>query len=444
MTTEFKLPELGENVESGDVVAVLVSVGDTVEVDQPVLELETDKATIEVPATMSGVVKEVFVKEGEQAQVGQVILTVDLTGAATSPETEPKPEAKSEPEPVLPAEPEPVRQPETPAKPPPAEPAPAGPPPQIAPEPKAPGQAVPAAPSVRRLARELGVDISQVPGTGPGGRISQDDVKNHVRQLNTGRPTVTAPAAAPAAIEAAPLPDFSRWGEVEREAMSNVRRATARHMARSWSTIPHVTNFDQADITELEKSRKRYAKKAEATGGKLTVTAIILKVVAAGLKRFPKFNASIDMTNLEIIYKKYYHIGVAVDTDRGLLVPVIRNVDQKNIIELSGELSQIAEKARNRKVGLEDLEGSTFTITNLGGIGGTNFAPIINPPDVAILGIARGKTEAVYSDGRFEPRLMLPLSLSYDHRLIDGADAARFLRWLAEALEQPFLLALEG
>ena len=174
------------------------------------------------------------------------------------------------------------------------------------------------------------------------------------------------------------------------------------------------------------------------------MTAIILKVVAAGLKRFPKFNASIDMTNQEIIYKKYYHIGVAVDTDRGLLVPVIRNVDQKNIIELSGELSQIAEKARNRKVGLEDLEGSTFTITNLGGIGGTNFAPIINPPDVAILGIARGKTEAVYSDGRFEPRLMLPLSLSYDHRLIDGADAARFLRWLAEALEQPFLLALEG
>jgi pyruvate dehydrogenase E2 component (dihydrolipoamide acetyltransferase) len=268
-----------------------------------------------------------------------------------------------------------------------------------------------------------------------------EDVKNYVRRLN-----IEAERARPVTAEAPalPLPDFTKWGEVEREAMSNVRRTTARRLAQAWSTIPHVTNFDKADITQLEQLRKRYARKAEAAGGKLTVTAIILKVAASALKIFPKFNASLDIANQEIVYKKYYHIGVAVDTDRGLLVPVIRDVDRKNIIELSVELTQIAEKARNRKVTLEDLEGGTFTITNLGGIGGTNFAPIINPPDVAILGIARASKEPVFNDGGFEPRLMLPLSLSYDHRLIDGADAARFLRWVVEALEQPFLLTLEG
>jgi pyruvate dehydrogenase E2 component (dihydrolipoamide acetyltransferase) len=313
--------------------------------------------------------------------------------------------------------------------------------PQVEIQPEAPRMAAPATPSVRRLARELGVDINQVPGSGPGGRISMEDVKNYVRQLN-----VEAERARPVTAEAPalPLPDFTKWGEVEREAMSNVRRTTARRLAQAWSTIPHVTNFDKADITQLEQLRKRYAGKAEAAGGKLTVTAIILKVAASALKVFPKFNASLDMANQEIVYKKYYHIGVAVDTDRGLLVPVIRDVDRKNIIELSVELTQIAEKARNRKVSLEDLEGGTFTITNLGGIGGTNFAPIINPPDVAILGIARASKEPVFNDGGFEPRLMLPLSLSYDHRLIDGADAARFLRWVVEALEQPFLLTLEG
>jgi pyruvate dehydrogenase E2 component (dihydrolipoamide acetyltransferase) len=311
------------------------------------------------------------------------------------------------------------------------------------PQPKPSRDPAPATPSVRRLARELGIDIYQVPGSGPGGRISQDDVKNYVRRLNTGQATVL-PVAVSTAVEAAPLPDFTKFGEVEREKMSNVRRAAARRLAQAWSTIPHVTNFDQADITELEKLRKRYAKQAEAAGGKLTITAIILKMVAGALKQFPKFNASIDMTNQEIVYKKYYHLGVAVDTDRGLLVPVVRDVDRKNIIELSAELSAIAEKARNRKVGLEDLEGSTFTITNLGGIGGTNFTPIINQPDVAILGIARGRMEPVYREGQFEPRLMLPLALTYDHRLIDGADAARFLRWLVEALENPFFVLLEG
>jgi pyruvate dehydrogenase E2 component (dihydrolipoamide acetyltransferase) len=441
VTTEFKLPELGENVEGGDVVAVLIKVGDTVAVDQPVLELETDKATIEVPSGVSGVIKEIMVEEGGRAEVGQIVFTVDAGGAAPPPQAEPAAESKPEPKPE--AAPTPTPEPAPVPEPPQPEPTPE-PPPVATPAPaKKSGQPAPAAPSVRRLARELGVDINAVPGSGPGGRISQDDVKAYVKKLNTER--AVAPVAVSAgAMEAVPLPDFSKFGEVEREAMSNVRRVTARHMAQSWNTIPHVTNFDKTDVTELEKLRKRYAKQAEAAGGKLTITAIILKITAAALKKFPQFNASVDMANLEIVYKKYYNIGVAVDTDRGLLVPVIRDVDQKSIIDLAVELNQIAEKARARKVGLEDLEGGSFTITNLGGIGGTNFTPIINTPDVAILGIARGRIEPVYVDGEFVPRMLLPLSLSYDHRLIDGADAARFLRWLVEALENPFFVLLES
>ncbi len=302
------------------------------------------------------------------------------------------------------------------------------------------GATVPAAPSVRRLARELGVDIAQVPGSGPSGRISFADVKNFLQRA--------MPAAAPSGngVVAMPLPDFSKWGEVERQPMSGIRSATAAQMARSWSTVPHVTQFDRADITELEKLRKAFAKKVEAKGGKLTVTAIALKVVASALKTFPQFNASVDMAAQEIVLKKYVHIGVAVDTDWGLLVPVIRDVDKKNIGELSAELTQLGEKARARKISLDDMQGGGFTITNLGGIGGTSFTPIVNTPEVAILGLARGTVEPVWNaeTETFAPRTMLPLSLSYDHRVIDGADGARFLRWIAQALEQPFLLSLEG
>ena len=226
--------------------------------------------------------------------------------------------------------------------------------------------------------------------------------------------------------------------------MSNVRRLTADQMARTWATVPQVTQYDQADITELENLRRQYVPKVVAAGGRLTITAIALKVVAAALKRFPQFNASVDMATHEVIYKQYYHVGVAVDTDRGLLVPVIRDVDSKNVIALAAELTQLAERARTRKTSLEEMQGGTFTITNLGGIGGTGFSPILNAPEVAILGMARSRKEPVYTDGQFMPRLMLPLSLSYDHRLIDGADGARFLRWVAEALAQPFLLSLEG
>jgi pyruvate dehydrogenase E2 component (dihydrolipoamide acetyltransferase) len=463
MVTEFRLPELGENVDKGDLVKVLVSVGDVIARDQSVLELETEKATLEVPSAVSGKVQSIHVKEGEQVKVGQLILTVDdgaspvipaeagiqegssaqdsapATAVRSSGEAAQKktaaPPAKSAP--PAPAPPEKTSGAGTPA---PAdvipftraaEPAPALEPPAQAP--------VPAAPSVRRIARELGVDTRALHGTGPGGRISTEDVKAYVRGLTAGRP-----ASGGLADEAISLPDFTRWGEVERQAMRAVRRSTARRLSYAWSTIPHVTEHDRADITRLEQLRKHYSQKAEARGGKLTVTAIALKIVASALKVFPQFAASADLPREEIIYKKYCHVGVAVDTDRGLLVPVIRDVDKKNILELSVELAQLAEKARARKLAAEEMEGGVFTLTNLGGIGGTGFTPVVNWPEVAILGISRASLEPVFADGRFEPRLMLPLSLSYDHRLIDGADAARFLRWVAEALEQPFLVPFEG
>lgn len=455
MATEFKLPELGENIDSGVVTKLLVSVGDRIVNDQPVLELETDKAVIEVPSGVSGVVTQLFVKEGEKATVGQLILTVEPAAArptvvpeVVKPASEPSPDATEHA----------AGKRARPSVPAPEERIPTAPPRATPPEPiRAPAEAnvvslvprveasaeprpepAPAAPSVRRLARELGVDINQVTGSGPAGQITAEDVKEYVRQLMTGGlraaggPTLTA------------VPEYSRWGEIERAPMSSVRRKTAEHMASAWANIPHVTQHDQADITQLEQLRQRFAAKVQAAGGKLTVTAVLMKVVASALKRFPQFNASLDLSHQTIVYKKYIHIGVAVDTDRGLLVPVIRDVDRKNVVELSVELAAAAERARTKKTTLDELQGGTFTITNLGGIGGTAFTPIVNEPEVAILGVARARMEPVYINGGFEPRLMLPLSLSYDHRLIDGADAARFLRWVAEALEQPFVLMLEG
>jgi len=432
---EFKLPELGENIATATIVGVLVSVGDQIKPGQAVLELETDKAVLEVPSDVGGTVTAVHVKSGQEIGIGQLLLTLEEAGAAeaaaTSQAAPAQPAAPAAPAAETPV----VAASAAPAAAPAPEPVQPAPP---APEPAAPGEAAAAAPSVRRFARELGVEVADVAGSGPSGRVTMDDVKAHVR---AGAAKSGPRAAAPAA---APLPDFSKWGPVQREKMSNVRRATARNMGQSWPTIPMVTQFDKADISELEQLRAQFGKRAEAAGGKLTPTAIILKVVAAALKRFPQFNASIDMASEEIVYKQYVHIGVAVDTDRGLLVPVLRDVDQKNVIQLSVELGQIAQKARDRKLGLEDMQGGCFTISNLGGIGGTGFTPLVNGPEVAILGVSRGSTEPVFIDGQFQPRLMMPLSLTYDHRLIDGADGARFLRWVCEALEKPFLLMLEG
>lgn len=426
-TFAFALPELGESIESGDVVQVLVTVGDQIAAEQSVLELETDKAVVEVPSPVSGSVTAIHVAPGDKAAVGQLIVTLETGGATAAHEVpaaiEPMPDAG--PAPAAPAS---IAMPI------------AGPVRPPAPTARETRPVTPAAPSVRRLAREIGVDIHEVPGSGPGGRVSADDVKRYARTRPSGKSS-TAQAAAPAVVS---LPDFRRWGDVERRPMSNVRRLIADQMTRTWATVPQVTQYDKADITELEQLRQTYGRKAVAADGRLTLTAIALKVVAAALKRFPQFNASVDMATHDVIYKQYYHVGVAVDTDRGLLVPVIRDVDSKNLITLAVELTALAERARSRKTALEEMQGGTFTITNLGGIGGSGFSPILNAPEVAILGMARSRIEPVYTDGQFAPRLILPLSLSYDHRLIDGADGARFLRWVAEALSQPFLLSLEG
>jgi pyruvate dehydrogenase E2 component (dihydrolipoamide acetyltransferase) len=453
---EFRIPELGENIQAGTVVNVLVNVGDTIALDQAVLELETDKATVEIPSTVAGVVKAIHLKPGDTVKINQAVLTVESTMAVAQPAASPPPA----PEPP-PAEPTvadtPVAAPAAPSAPPPVQieiqdetalhhvSLPSG---LVAEhvdfivEPDPLRSAVPAAPNVRRLAREIGVDITQVPGSGPVGRVTMADVKNfarHGRRDGAGMP-------AAGAITAVPLPDFSRWGQVKREPLSNIRRKTAEHLSQAWATIPHVTQFAKADIGEVEELRQRFSKNVEAAGAKLTMTAILLKVVTSALKAFPQFNASIDMAKGEVVYKHYYHLGVAVDTEHGLLVPVIREVDRKNILELALELQQVAQKARQRKLSLEDMQGGNFTITNLGGIGGSYFTPIINAPEVAILGVARSQTEPVYNPktGQFEPRLMLPLALSYDHRLIDGADGARFLKAVVEHLEQPFLTALQG
>lgn len=441
MPTEFRLPELGENIKAGELVHLLVAPGDVVKQDQSVMELETDKATIEVPSAVSGRVKEVFVKDGDKLEIGQVIFTVDAdgTGAPVAPAVSEQPKApRQTPAPAAAAPstaaPRPVPAAAT-------APAPSARPPAPVVEihsASAEHGAAPAAPSVRRIAREVGVDINDVRGTGPGGRISAEDVLHYARRIIQGG---QAQGAHPFA---APLPDFRQWGPVEAKAMSGVRRKTAEHMAEAWANVPQVTQYDKADTTQLEEIRKKFSARAEKAGGKLTVTAIALKIAASALKVFPQFAASIDMSRSEVIYKSYCHIGVAVDTDRGLLVPVIRDVDKKNIVQLAAELAQAAERARARKLSLEEMEGGVFTITNLGGVGGTYFSPIVNFPEVAILGISRASTEPVFRNGQFEPRYMLPLSLSYDHRLIDGADAARFIRWFAEALEQPFLLPLEG
>ncbi len=484
---EFKLPNLGEGVEKGDVLRVLVKPGDRIKQDQPVLELETDKATVEVPSSVEGVVKELKIKQGDKVKPGQVVLIVDGEGAGTaaqpaaqqadsgaassSAKASAETEAAASPAPSQPPTPEKggsstpsEKQEQPPADggdqepPKPREdrraavvdirgrqPAQAAAQAPVLTQTAPAGPIAPAAPSVRRLAREIGVDIAQLSGSGPGGRITEADVKEFARRVMSSvgggaiAPSVgKLPATGPA------LPDFSKWGEVERNPMSGIRRKTAEHLSHAWNAIPHVTQFDKADMTNLEQIRPKYAAEAEKAGGKLTVTAVVAKIVATALKKFPQFNASIDLASESIIYKKYVHIGIAVDTENGLLVPVVRNCDQKNIVQIAVDIQELAEKARARKLSIDEMSGGSMSISNLGGIGGTAFTPIVNWPEVAILGISRGSVEAVFHDGKIEPRQMLPLSLSYDHRVIDGADAIRFLRFVVDAVEQPFTLALRG
>lgn len=425
MASEFVLPELGEGVEQGDIVAVSVSAGDTVKPGQSVVELETDKATVDVPFEKGGKVVEVLVSVGDTVKIGDPLFSYESASSEGADEA-PAPEKEEVPESKKQDKKEPEKEKAAPSR---------------APEPpeeeKTESGTVPAGPAARRVAREKNIDISKVKGSGPRGRISVEDVEAFAGAEPSG-----APKAAVGSPFTVKMPDFSKFGEVTREPFSNVRRATARHLSLSWNTAPHVTQHNLVNVTDLEIWRKQNAGAVEKAGGKLTVTSIIVKVVAHALRKFPNFNASIDMEKEEVILKDYVNIGIAVDTPRGLLVPVMRDVDRKSITEISIEIGEISGRARDSKTGLDELAGGCFTVTNLGGIGGHFFTPIINHPEVAILGVSRSRIEPVYEDGEFVAAEMLPLSLSYDHRLIDGADAARFVKWISSALEDPMSMLL--
>ncbi len=430
MADEIRLPDLGEGIDQGDVVRILVSEGDSIAVDQPVIELETDKALVEVPSSIAGTVASVNVRSGESISPGAVLITVSAALSGDGREA-----ASESHETGNDVEPPPADAPEEPQAPP-AE-ADAGPDEGTPVAAETSRVTVPAAPSVRRFARELGVDLRQVPGSGAGGRITRDDVKRYV-QSSLNEAAQAGPVVAP------DLPDFTRWGHVERQPLPGVRRTIAQNVGTAWSQVPHVTQFDRADATDLEAFRQRHKASTDARGGKLTPTPFVMKAVVSALKAFPQFNASLDLAAGQLVLKRYYHIGVAVDTDRGLLVPVIRDVDRKDIFELAIQLDDLARRTREGRADLEELQGGTFTVTNLGSIGGTSFTPIVNFPEVAILGMGRSRQEPVVRNGRVEARLIMPICLSYDHRVVDGADGARFTRHLVESLENPERMLLGG
>jgi len=416
MARVFKLPDLGEGIHEGEVIAVLVSVGDEVKEEDPILEVETDKASVEIPSPYTGKVEEILVKPGDIVQVGDVLIKFSNGGAV---EKEPE---KQTAKPIETAAP-------------------------MAASTKKAGP-VPASPATRRLAREMGIDLHQVAPTGPGGLVTAEDVRSFAEKgpkieevaESEARPIVKA---APFSVPAPTLPDFSKWGPVERIALRSIRRATAKRMALAWSQIPHVSSQDDVDVTKLEVLRRRHKIDIEAQGGKLSLTAFAVKAVAAALKKYPNFNVSIDTANGEIVRKGYYHIGVAADTEDGLIVPVIRDADRKSITQISIELNELVQKTRQRKVNLADLQGGTFTITNIGAAGGRgHFAPIINYPEVAILGLSAARMKPVVvkkevTGYEIVPRLIMPVVLTIDHRVLDGMDSTRFLEFFRNALEDP-------
>lgn len=436
MSQEIIVPEVSDGVSEGTVIALVVAVGDKVEADQTLLEMETDKAVVAIPSPFDGTISEIRIAEGDTIKVGAAIMLLEVSGAEAPKPAAPAPETEK----VFVQEPA-VAEVITP------EPTNASVP-QVDLKPVRTGDMVaPAAPSVRRLARELGVDIYQVQGTGPGERISEEDIRSFVcetmKRITGGGNVPSSTGEFPGLHAQRPLPDFTKWGGVTVEPLSNVRKITADAMSYAWSTIPMVTQYDKANISELEAFRKKYNARS-GSGSKLTMTAILVKVCAAALKAFPQFNSSLDLARKELIMKNYVGIGVAVDTAGGLLVPVIRDADQKGIETLSTELNETAVKARERRLTLAEMEGGTFTISNLGGIGGTAFTPIVYAPQVAILGVSRSEMENVWNGSEFQPGLRMPLSLTYDHRVIDGADGARFLRWICQALEEPINLVMKG
>ncbi len=437
MLVEFRLPELGENITSGLVGKVLVAVGDIIKAGENVLEIETDKAVAEIPCPTSGRVVEIRVKEGAKISSGDVVLVLDSaaasgtqdgSSAAMSSSTMRSNDQTNASESVASIPTDKV----TPAM------------PVTMPR----RGTTRAAPSIRRLAREHEVDINDIPVADPGGKVTAEDVLAYIATRNTD--SKAPPSAGNLSAVAGEQPVWEngegtsvvqdKWGEVVREAMTTIRGRGAERLTDSWQHIPHVTHFDKADISDLEALRGEYAAKARESGVRLTAMAFILKVLPEILKRFPRFNASVDMENKCLLMKRYYHIGFAVDTPNGLVVPVLQDTDRKTIFDIALEMGELSRKARERKLALNEIQGGTFTVSNLGGLGGTGFTPIINAPEVAILGLSRALMEPVYNGREFIPHLMLPLSLSYDHRIIDGADAARFLRFLAGAIEQPWRL----
>ena len=440
MAKEIKIPQISEGVDTAIISEILVAEGDTIEDDQAVVSVETDKATAEVPSTAAGTVKEIKVSEGDEVKVGAVVVILEAdeeedkqeeeeTSSDDEQETEeaeqdiPDEEKEDEDEKEetddnddeeenkkedkeSSEDSEEKKHKDSSSK---------------------SSDKVYASPGVRRLARELEVDLQEIEGSGESGRITEKDVKNHKKSgdQKTG-----------SSLEK--LPDFSKWGAIETQKLNNIKKATAKNMTASWQSIPHVFQFGEADISGIEAYIEKHQENVEKAGGKLTLTSILTKIVATALHQFPKFNASIDMEKEEMILKKYVNINIAVATEEGLLVPVIKNADQKSIKDLSVEIAKIAEKARAGKLSNKEMEGGNFSISNLGGIGGTNFTPIVYHPQVAILGISKASTKPVYINGKFEPRSILPLSLSYDHRLIDGADGAAFINWIEKALEDPY------
>jgi pyruvate dehydrogenase E2 component (dihydrolipoamide acetyltransferase) len=419
---DVKLPHLGEGADSGTVVNLFVKEGDQIAKDQPILELENEKAVATIPSTGAGTVAKIFVKTGDKISVGQKLLSLSGNGAdatAAKPAAQaPKPKTKAPaPEP----EDEPAQEEEAS--------------PESSESMEKSNAAVAASPVIRKLARELGIDLARVRGSARGGRVTMEDVRAYIQRLQKLAAQPKSAAGGAAAKPAAESVDFSKWGSVTKKPLSPLRQVIARRMTENWNTIPHVTQFDEADITGLLALRKKYVEAYEKKGARLTVTSFVLKAVADTLKKHPFFNSSLDEATQEIVLKDYVHIGIAVDTEAGLIVPVLRDADKKDLVQLSKDLEELATKARERKVSGDDLKGGSFTISNQGGIGGGYFTPIINKPEVAILGLGKGANKAVVRENKIEPRTILPVALSYDHRVIDGGGAARFIVDLVKAIE---------
>lgn len=453
MIHEFKLPDVGEGIHEAEVLAIKVKEGDTVKEYQPIFDVETDKAVVEITSPVTGVVKQLLVKVGEVAKVGNVMITFDTAAAGGSAQA------------VAPAE-KAAEKKVTAAvgagngK---SSGAVAEPPLKVA------GGPVLAAPATRRLARELGIEIRSIVGSGPAGRITKEDIRAYAEGVRGGIKSAVASASATSSaagrsscfarpelpetnavlsrepMSAAPfaMPDFTKYGEVERQPLRSLRKKIAINMTQSWTHVPHVAHFDEIDVTELEFYRRKYEEEVAEQGGRLTMTVLTLKAIVSALKKYPQFNSSLDEASSEIIYKKYFNVGVAVATERGLIVPVIKDADKKSIVELSIELADIAGKTRDGKIELERLQGGTFTITNIGAIGGTGMMPMVNYPEVGIFGMARAKDQPVVLEGEIEIRTIMPVTLSFDHRVADGAEAAYFVRHVSQCLQDPFKLLLE-